>query len=166
MLAEVREPVETDERRGRGRDEHLPAVADRRDAGGAVHVISDVAFVRHERRACVQADAHMDRAGRQRLRKPGSSCESAGRRRKGEEERIALGVDLDPALGRTRLPISRRCSASAFAYASAPSECRSFVEPSTSVKRKVTVPVGRSSRTRRDHPPAGTTRPVAAAPAR
>src|SRR4029453_6753645 len=27
-------------------------------------------------------------------------------------------------------------------------------------KRKVTVPVGRSSRTRRDHPPAGSRRPV------
>ena len=67
MLAEVREPVEPDERRGRGRDEHLPAVADRRDAGGAVHVVSDVALVRHERRPRVQADAHMDRAGRQRL---------------------------------------------------------------------------------------------------
>ncbi len=103
MLAEVGEPVEPDERCRRGRDEHLPAVADRRDAGGAVHVISDVAFVRHERRACVQADAHMDRAGRQRFRKRSSSCERAGRRREGEEERIALGVDLDPALGRTRL---------------------------------------------------------------
>ena len=49
--------------------------------------------------------------------------------------------------------MTRRCSASASAYASAPSSCRSLVEPSTSVKRKVTVPVGRSSRTRRDHPP-------------
>ena len=46
-----------------------------------------------------------------------------------------------------------RCSARASAYPSAPSSCRSLVEPSTSVKRKVTVPLGRSSRTRRDHPP-------------
>ena len=30
-----------------------------------------------------------------------------------------------------------------------------------SVNRKVTVPVGRSSRTRRDHPPVGSARPVA-----
>ena len=103
MLAEVREPVEPDERRGRGRDEHLPAVAYGRDPSSAVHVVSDVAFVRHERRACVQADAHMDRAGRQRLCKRSRSCERAGRRREGEEERISLGVDLDPALGRTRL---------------------------------------------------------------
>src|SRR5690242_9317460 len=41
---------------------------------------------------------------------------------------------------------TRRCSASASAYRSAPSSRRSFVEPSTSVKRKVTVPVGRSWR--------------------
>src|SRR5580765_472241 len=44
--------------------------------------------------------------------------------------------------------MTRRCSANALAYASAPHECRSFVEPSTSVKRKVTVPLGRSSRMR------------------
>ena len=43
--------------------------------------------------------------------------------------------------------IRRRCSASASAYPSAPSSCSSFVEPSTSVKRKVTVPEGRSART-------------------
>ncbi|MBA3412722.1 MAG: hypothetical protein H0T09_03435 [Actinobacteria bacterium] len=41
---------------------------------------------------------------------------------------------------------TRRCSASASAYPSAPNSCKSFVEPSTSVKRKVTVPEGRSGR--------------------
>ena len=39
------------------------------------------------------------------------------------------------------------------AYALAPSSCSSFVEPSTSVKRKVTVPDGRSRSTRRHHAP-------------
>ena len=43
---------------------------------------------------------------------------------------------------------TRRCSARASAYASAPSSRSSFVDPSTSVKRKVTVPVGRSDRRR------------------
>jgi hypothetical protein len=33
------------------------------------------------------------------------------------------------------------CAASACAYLSSPSSCRSFVDPSTSVKRSVTVPV-------------------------
>ena len=41
----------------------------------------------------------------------------------------------------------RRCSASAFAYSAVPSSWSSFVEPSTSVKRKVTVPDGRLRRT-------------------
>ena len=35
-----------------------------------------------------------------------------------------------------------------FAFASAPSSCNSLVDPSTSVKRKVTVPAGRSDRMR------------------
>ncbi len=38
--------------------------------------------------------------------------------------------------------MSRRCSARAAAYPSLPSSCRSLVEPSTSVNRKVTVPDG------------------------
>ena len=65
-----------------------------------------------------------------------------------------------PAEPRTPRATMRRCSASASAYASAPSECSSRVEPSTSVKRKVTVPVGRSSRTRHDHPSVTRGRPV------
>src|SRR5262245_36323389 len=42
---------------------------------------------------------------------------------------------------------ARRCSPSACAYWSGPSSRRSTVEPSTSVKRNVTVPVGRWART-------------------
>jgi hypothetical protein len=41
----------------------------------------------------------------------------------------------------------QRWLARAAAYSAAPSSCRSLVEPSTSVKRKVTVPEGRSRRT-------------------
>ena len=104
MFAEVDEPVDSDKRSRRGGDEHLSAVADCRDARGAVHIVSDVALVGDERRPGVQADANVDRAGRQRLRERGCSRESAGRRREGEEEGVALGVDLDPALGRARLP--------------------------------------------------------------
>ena len=68
--------------------------------------------------------------------------------REGDEEGVALRVDLDAAVRERQA--SRRSRAGArqapSAYASAPSSCRSFVEPSTSVKRKVTVPVGRSRR--------------------
>src|SRR5437588_11698205 len=46
---------------------------------------------------------------------------------------------------------TRRCSARASAYASDPSSWRSLVEPSTSVKRNVTVPVGRSFRATSEH---------------
>jgi hypothetical protein len=46
-----------------------------------------------------------------------------------------------------------RCTASVSAYASAPNSCKSCVDPSTSVKRKVTVPVGSSRCTRHDHEP-------------
>jgi hypothetical protein len=42
--------------------------------------------------------------------------------------------------------MTRRCSARCLPYSSAPSSCNSRVEPSMSVKRKVTVPVGRSVR--------------------
>ena len=72
--------------------------------------------------------------------------ERTGRCREGDKEGVALGIDLDPAVAAHASRITRRCSASASAYPSAPSSCSSFVEPSTSVKRKVTVPVGRSLR--------------------
>ena len=68
MLAEVDEPVEPDKRGRRGGDEHLPAVADRRDARCTVHIVSDIPLVGDERRAGVEADAHVDRAAYQRLR--------------------------------------------------------------------------------------------------
>src|SRR5712691_2556889 len=45
----------------------------------------------------------------------------------------------------------RRCSPSPCAYSSAPSSYKSLDEPSTSVKRKVTVPEGRSRRTGVNH---------------
>ncbi len=104
MLAQIDEPVEPDKRGRRGGDEHLSAVADCGDARSAMHVVSDVALIGDERRPGVETDAHVDRAGRQRLRERSPSCESARRRREGEEEGVALGVDLDPAFGRTRLP--------------------------------------------------------------
>ena len=150
-------------RRGRGarrrrrasavaaRDEHLAAVAGRRDPRGHVDVLADVALVGHERRAGVQADAHADRAGRERLRDSRRRRERA-RRASGRRRRTRRPA-CPPRRrrgARSASRITRRCSASASAYASAPSSCSSLVEPSTSVKRNVTVPVGRS-RARRDH---------------
>ena len=51
------------------------------------------------------------------------------RGREGEEERVALRVDLDPAWRAQASRIRRRCSASASAYASAPSSCSSSSSP-------------------------------------
>ena len=102
----------------------------------------------------MEADADLDRAGCQRLCERGRRREWAGRGRKGEEEGVSLGIDLDATLGGARLPDDPAVLGEPVGVGLGPSECRSVVEPSTSVKRKVTVPVGRSSRTRRDHPPA------------
>ena len=99
VLAEVAEPVRPDERCRRGSNEYLPAVADSRDPRGAVHVVSDVSLIRDERRPCVETDADVDRAGRQRFRERSRGGESAWSCREGEEEGVALGVDLDATFG-------------------------------------------------------------------
>jgi hypothetical protein len=103
VLAEVLEP-ELDELRRGGRDEHLPAVTTSGDASGAMDVAADVALVGEERRPRVQADAHRDGAGGERLIERRSRLKRARSGREGEEERVSLGVHLDPALGGARLP--------------------------------------------------------------
>ena len=89
VLAKILQ-LELDKLCGRGRDEHLAAVAGGRDAGGTVHVVSDVSLPGHEWRAGVETDANVGPAGPQRLGERSRSGESTGRRRKGEEERVAL----------------------------------------------------------------------------
>jgi hypothetical protein len=103
VLAEVAELV-LDELGGRGRDEHLPAVPGRGDAGGTVHVSADVPLLGEQRRPRVQSDPDLDRARGERLGEATCRRYRPWRRRKGEEEGVALGVHLDPALGAARLP--------------------------------------------------------------
>ena len=76
--------------------------------------------------------------------------ERARRSREGDEEGIPLRVDLD-APDRPRTPHAGHGDAPPAPARTPrrPSSCSSFVDPSTSVKRKVTVPVGRSVRTAR-----------------
>ena len=62
-----------------------------------------VAFVRDERSPRVQTDAHPDPAGRERLGQLGSGSEGGGRSFEGEEERVALGIDLHPFVTGTGL---------------------------------------------------------------
>ena len=75
----------------------------RRDSRGSVDVGPHVALVGHDRRACVQADAEMDLAWRERIGHRPCSGYCTGCRREGEEERVSLRVYLDSALGGARL---------------------------------------------------------------
>ena len=97
MLAEVSQLV-LDELRRRGRDEHLPAVAGRGDAGGTMDVSADVALLGEEWRPRVQADPHLDRAEASASVKRRRRRERPGRGGESEEEGVSLRVDLDPAL--------------------------------------------------------------------
>ncbi len=136
----------SDELGGCGGEDHLAAVSRGSNAGSEVDVVSDVALVGEQRRAVC-------RPTRTWIGPVASARETPTRRRAhpapwGRRRRMRR-----PACPPRRRPraaqasrITRRCSASASAYASAPSSCSSFVEPSTSVKRKVTVPEGRSRR--------------------
>ena len=103
VLAQVAHVVPThDGGRGR-RDEHLPTVAAGSDPGRPVHVDANVAFLGQMRAAGVDAHAHPDRArgqsGLGRLRR----SQSTGGRGEGDEDGIALRIDLDAAVGTARL---------------------------------------------------------------
>jgi hypothetical protein len=98
VLAEVAELLGRKEGGGRRRDDDLAAARRGGDAGGAVDVRSDVALLGEERRSGVQAAANLDRAGRERLGEGRGGGERPRGGRKGEEEGVALRVDLHPAL--------------------------------------------------------------------
>ena len=103
--AQVLQPVQaevahlgTGEIRGRLRQEHLPAVPGGGDPRRPVHVEPDVALVGPERLARVQAHPHAHRAVRKRALRVGGGRHGVGRAREGDEERVALRVDLDPVV--------------------------------------------------------------------
>ena len=81
----------------------------------------------------------------------GGGSDGVGRSRKRDEEGVALRVDLDTAVPGERVPQRPGGARRAGRRSPAPCSCRSRVEPSTSVKRKVTVPAGSSARSPRDH---------------
>ncbi len=116
---EVLEPVQpeigerptVEERRGRRRDDDLAAVGQRRESRPAVDVDSDVALVRDGRRPGVQADPDANRAAAQLVGAGEGGGGGAVRGRKGDEERVALGIDLDAVVsgegGAERAPVLR-----------------------------------------------------------
>ena len=103
VFAEVAQAVSADQVGRRPRDQHLAAVTDRGDARGAMDVEPDVALVGHVWLAGVQAHPHQDRSRRQEPpgpRPPQRAPSDA--MREGDEEGIALRVNLDPAVTRRR----------------------------------------------------------------
>ena len=103
VLAEVAQPVRAEEGSRGGRDEHLSAVAARGDAGRPVDVDADVALLGDVGRAGVDAHAHADRTRAQSVQGLGGRVQRTRRCREGDEERVALGINLDAAPGADRL---------------------------------------------------------------
>jgi len=103
--AEVLQPVRSEVPRGqidesprRLREQHLAAVPDGRDAGGAVDVDPDVAFRGQVRLARMEPHPDLDRAAGQRPLGVYGRPDGVGGPSEGDEEGIALGIDLDPAV--------------------------------------------------------------------
>ena len=112
MFAEVGE-LDLDERSRRGGDEHLSPVAGSGDARGAMDVAADIALIREQGRAGMQADPHVDLAGREGRSHVSCCCERTRSGREGEEEGVTLSVHLDPAMPSAglpnQLPVFRQC---------------------------------------------------------
>ena len=148
--AQVLQPVQAEvahlgagEVGGRLRQEHLAAVPGGRDPRRPMHVEPDVALVGPERFPRVQAHPHAHRAVRKRALRVGGGRDRVGRARKRDEERVALRVDLDPVVPPPGLP-QRTAVLGEHVGVPSPSSWSSRVDPSMSVKRNVTVPVGSS----------------------
>ena len=124
------------------RDDDLPTVSARRDARGVMDVDAHVSLIGYERLTGVEPDPYAHR----RCCKRGLPVQGRRRRVAGrtehEEERVSLGVDLDPAVERERVAKETPVLGEEPAY---PDPCvrRRLVEPSTSVNTSVRVPVGR-----------------------
>jgi hypothetical protein len=105
-LADVLQPVDAEVARAaavqqvasRLRREHLPAVRCAHHTRGAMDVRADVAPVADDRLAGVDADPDSDRAAGERRDGLLGRRYCLPRRGERHEERVALGVDLDPAV--------------------------------------------------------------------
>jgi hypothetical protein len=101
VLTEVAELLPLDERGRCSRDQHLPPMARRREPRGAVNIRSDIALLRQQRRAGVEAHPYRQRDLLLRLTRR-SECTGGGR--EGDEKRISLRINLNAALPLERLP--------------------------------------------------------------
>ena len=103
VFAEIAQAVVLDQRCGRGRDQDLPTVPDRCDAGCSVDVRSDVALVGDVGRPGVDPHAHADRSGREHLLRLGGGGNCGRRGGERDEERVALRIHLDTVVVKERL---------------------------------------------------------------
>ena len=141
-----------EQQRGLLAEHHLPAVGDGADARRLVHGQGDVAAVTGSAwPACTPARTRTSAPAGQACASSSTCAATRPRPRpdvgEGEERAVTLGVDDDPAGGLT-------CSRSSARIVRAPaptvpSSRRSAVLPSTSVKAKATVPLGRDGLSRR-----------------
>ena len=102
VQAEVAERLAVEENRRRGREDGPASVGERSHTRSPMHVEADVALGAEQRSSGVQAHADADRPARERLAACPRSVSRAPSGREGDEERVALGVDLDAAVGRER----------------------------------------------------------------
>ena len=99
VLPEVSErSIRLEEAARRLGDDDLAAVRGGCDPRRAMDVHADVALLGHERLAGVDAHPHLDRPGFERPLRLGRGGGGVGHSREGHEERIALGVHLDPVV--------------------------------------------------------------------
>ena len=103
VLAKIRQPS-VDERARRLRNKHLAAVTGGGDPRRQMDVLADIALPADVRAPGVQAHAHADRTGGQRLLALAGGLDRLGRGRERIEERVPLRVDLHAAVARERLP--------------------------------------------------------------
>ena len=68
-----------------------------------MYVVSDVSLIRHEGSTCVQADAQVDRSGRESVRDRLCRSDRSRCRAEGEEEGVSLRVHLNAALRRAEI---------------------------------------------------------------
>jgi hypothetical protein len=99
VLAEVADrSVCLKEAAGRLGDDDLAAVRGGCNARRPVDVHADVALLGHERLAGVDAHPDLNRPCFERLLRLACGGDGVGRTRERDEERVALGVDLDPVV--------------------------------------------------------------------
>ena len=133
------------------RHQDLAAVSRCADPSGSMHADAHVAVAaRPSAHCCAIPSARALEPARAKralpaLAGPRRQPTPRARGREGAEQRVALRIDHPAAVRGNAARSSQACSDNTVSYSSRPSRLSSSVEPSMSVNRKVTVPLGRPS---------------------